>query len=287
MNSFYSILKLSPNIATEDSVAIGMLLFDGKKFRTYFSDKKKRLANNLLDDKNVNVNFIVNQIIEKCNAVNSDKEELKLFYKFDKLSEISYFDYLSNYSNGIIQFSKPKPLYEEMNDIAFEKLINFLFNEPLYKNYLVASSELSLYRNVVERKLINKVDKKVHTHYKFKPEVFPSIYFSYEMDCIGLNGSLIGAKSLPFDKSAQSLDKNISHYFTLISSLTSKYNKSLKDNNFYLISEEPEKIGSKEHKLWESVRYNELISVIHPEESNIVADKIIEKKAAKFLEELN
>lgn len=286
MNSFYSILKLSPNIATEDSVAIGMLLFDGKKFRTYFSDKKKRLANNLLDDKNVNVNFIVNQIIEKCNTVNSDKEELKLFYKFDKLSEISYFDYLSNYSNGIIQFSKPKPLYEEMNDIAFEKLINFLFNEPLYRNYLVASSELSLYPNVVERKLINKVDKKVHTHYRFKPEVFPSIYFSYEMDCIGLNGSLIGAKSLPFDKSAQSLDKNISHYFTLISSLTSKYNKSLKDNNFYLISEEPEKIGSKEHKLWESVRYNELISVIHPEESNIVADKIIEKKAAKFLEEV-
>ncbi|MEO2060819.1 MAG: DUF3037 domain-containing protein [Mesonia sp.] len=286
MNSFYSILKLSPNIATEDSVAIGMLLFDGKKFRTYFSDKKKRLANNLLDDKNVNLNFIVNQIIEKCNAVNSDKEELKLFYKFDKLSEISYFDYLSNYSNGIIQFSKPKPLYEEMNDIAFEKLINFLFNEPLNKNYLVASSELSLYRNVVERKLINKVDKKVHTHYKFKPEVFPSIYFSYEMDCIGLNGSLIGAKSLPFDKSAQSLDKNISHYFTLISSLTSKYNKSLKDNNFYLISEEPEKIGSKEHKLWESVRYNELISVIHPEESNKVADKILEKKAVKFLTEV-
>lgn len=286
MKSFYSILKLSPNIATEDSVAIGILLFDGKKFRTFFSDKKKRLANNLLDDKNVNLNFIVNQIIEKCNAVNSDKEELKLFYKFDKLSEISYFDYLSNYSNGIIQFSKPKPLYEVMNDIAFEKLINFLFNESLYKNYLVASSELSLYRNVVERKLINKVDKKVHTHYKFKPEVFPSIYFSYEMDCIGLNGSLIGAKSLPFDKSAQSLDKDISHYFTLISSLTSKYNKSLKDNNFYLISEEPEKIGSKEHKLWESVRYNELISVIHPEESNKVADLILEKKATKFLEEV-
>ena len=285
MKSFYSILKLSPNIATEDSVAIGLLLFDGKKFRTYFSDKKKRLANNLLDDKNVNLNFIVNQIIEKCNTVNSDKEELKLFYKFDKLSEISYFEYLSNYSNGIIQFSKPKPLYEEMNDIAFEKLINFLFNEPLNRNYLVASSELSLYRNIVEKKLINKVDKKVHTHYRFKPEVFPSIYFSYEMDCIGLNGSLIGAKSLPFDKSAQSLDKDISHYFTLISSLTSKYNKSLKDNNFYLISEEPEKIGSKEHKLWESVRYNELISVIHPEDSNKVADLIVEKKAAKFLDE--
>ncbi len=285
MKSFYSILKLSPNIATEDSVAIGMLLFDGEKFRYFFSDKKKRLANKLLDDKSVNVNFIVNQIIDKCNTINFDNEELKLFYKFDKLSEISYFDYLSNYSNGLIQFSNPKPLYEEMNDMAFERLINFLFNESLHKYPKVDDSfHLQRSMELIERNLINRVDKRIHTHYKFKPERFPSIYFSYEMDCIGLNGSLIGAKSLPFDKSAQSLDKDISHYFTLISSLSSKFNKSLNDNNFYLISEEPEKIGSKEHRLWESVRYNELINVIHPEESNKVADQILEKKAAKFLD---
>lgn len=284
MKSFYSILKLSPNIATEDSVAIGMLLFDGEKFRYYFSDKKKRLANNLLDDKSVNVNFIVNQVIDKCNSINSDKEELKFFYKFDKLSDISYFDYLSNYSNGLIQFSKPNALYDEVNDSAFEKLIDFFFNETIYKNLIVRDDEFAMSRDIIERKLINRVEKKVHTHYKFSPEIFPSIYFPFEMDCIGKNGSLIGAKSLSFDKSLQLLDKDISHYFTLISSLTSKYNKSLKDNNFYLISEEPDNVGSKEHKLWESVRYNELIKVIHPEESNKVADKIIAKKAIKFLD---
>ena len=283
MKSFYSILKLSPNIATEDSVAIGMLLFDGVKFRYFFSDKKKRLAYNLLNDKNVNLNFIINQIIEKCNSINDDKEELKFFYKFDKLTEVSYFNYLSNYSNGLIQFSKPKPLYEAINDEGFEKLINFLFEEDLHKSDALVD-RFSESTNIIERKLINKVDKRVHTHFKFKPEVFPSIYFPYEMDCIGLNGSLIGAKSLSFDKSLQLIDKDISHYFTLISSLTSKYNKSLKDNNFYLISEEPANIESKEHKLWESVRYNELISVINPEESNQVADLIIEKDAIKFLD---
>lgn len=285
MNSFYSILKLSPNIATEDSVAIGVLLFDGKKFRSYFSDKKKRLANSLLNDKNVNVNFIVNQIVEKCNNVNSDKEELKLFYKFDKLSDISYFDYLSNYSNGLVQFSKPKMLREEITDVTFNKLINFLFNESIFKELKVERNSLLHHSSaLIETKLINRVDKKVHTRYKFKPEAFPSIYFPYEMDCIGKNGSLIGAKSLSFDKSIQSLDKNISHYFTLISSLTTKYNKSLKDNNFYLISEEPENIQSKEHRLWESVKYNELISVIHPEESNAVADLILSKNATTFLD---
>ncbi|MAN58341.1 MAG: hypothetical protein CMC08_00720 [Flavobacteriaceae bacterium] len=284
MKNFYSILKLSPNIATQDSVAIGMLLFDGFKFRCYFSEKKKRLASNLLDNKNINLNFIVNQIIEKCNSINSDKEELKFFYKFDKLSEVSYFDYLSNYSNGLIQFSKPKLIYDEVDDNSYEKLIHFLFKEPVYKTNAISHNPFKFTKDVIEKNLISKVDKNVHTHYKFKPEVFPSIYFPYEMDCIGLNGSLIGAKSLSFDKSLSVIDKNISHYFTLISSLTSKYNKSLKDNNFYLISDEPNEVGSKEHKLWESVRYNELISVINPEESKKVAELILDKKAAKFLD---
>jgi hypothetical protein len=265
-----------------------MLLFDGKKFRCYFSEKKKKLANNLLDDKNVNLNFIFNQIAEKCDSINIDNKELQLFYKYTNLLDISYFNYLSNYSNGILQFSKPNLLYESIDDLGFEKLVNFLFKETPFK---IDSNEIlidtfSLSKNVIEKKLLNKVAKIVHTNYRFKPELFPSIYFSFEMDCIGKNGSLIGAKSLSFDKSSQSIDKDVSHYFTLISSLTSKFNKSLKDNNFYLITEEPKSIASKEHKLWESVRLNELITVINPEESEVVAKLIISKKATKFLEEV-
>lgn len=139
-------------------------------------------------------------------------------------------------------------------------------------------------KRIIEKKLINRVQNRVHTNYKFKPELFPSIYFSYEMDCIGLNGSLIGAKSLSFDKSIQSLDKDISHYFALISSLSSKYNKSLNDNEFYLISEEPKEIDSKEHKFWESVKLNKIIKVIDPEESGQVAELIIKENSSKFLE---
>ncbi|MDP3358311.1 MAG: hypothetical protein Q8S41_03080 [Lutibacter sp.] len=282
MKSFYSILKLSPNIATEDSVAIGMLLFDGEQFRCFFSDKKKRLVNSLLDEKNVNLNFIISQIMEKCNEINNDKNELQFFYKYEKLTDLNYFNYLSNYSNGLIQFSKPNMLYEKLDDTGFDKLINFLFKETLYKieppvdNFLVI-------KDIINRKLLTKVSNRVHTNYKFNQEKFPSLYFSFEMDCIGLNGSLTGAKSLSFDKSLQVIDKDISHYFTLISSLTSKYKKSLEDNNFFLISEEPESNSSKEHKLWESVSYNKLITVINPEESDRVAELIIKNNSAKFL----
>lgn len=283
MKSFYSILKLSPNIATEDSIAIGLLLFDGENFRTYFSASKKRLANKLLDDKNFSLSFIIEQIIEKCEELNKDKKDLQFFYKSERFIDISYFEYLSNYTNGIIQFSKPNVLYNKVDESEFNKLIEFLFNESAWAQ-LPVSSVFDRSIEIIEKKLIDIVQNKVHTNYRFTPESFPSIYFNYEMDCIGLNGSLVGAKSLSFDKPIPSLDKNISHYFTLISSLSSKFNKSLKNNNFYLISEEPKAIGSKEHKLWESVKLNEIIKVINPEESGQVVDVIMDKNAAKFLE---
>src|SRR5690554_3195369 len=195
MKSFYSILKLSPNIATEDSIAIGLLLFDGENFRTYISSGKKRLANKLLDNKNLSLNFIIGQIIEKCDELNNDKKDIQFFYKSERFQDISYFEYLSNYSNGIIQFSKPNVLYDKVDENEFNKLVAFLFNEPAS----VQSKASSVYDRsleIIEKKLINKVQDRVHTNYRFTPELFPSIYFNYRMDCIGLNSSLVGAKSL-------------------------------------------------------------------------------------------
>lgn len=284
MKSFYSIVKLSPNIATEDSVALGVLFFDGTKFHYFFSNSKKRFAKSLFSHKNVDLKFIIHQIQERCDLINADQEENKVFYNYQNFSKASYFQYLSNYSNGLLQFSKPRAFFPKSNESSFEKLVGFLFKEPLNKPEIVADEKNEATQRLIEDKLINRVNDQVHTHYKFNAEKFPSIYFSYEMDCIGQNGSLIGAKSLSFKKSFQTIDQTISHYFTLISSLTSKYNRSLESNNFFLISGEPSEIEGKEHKLWESIKYNKLIDVIDPEESDKVADLIVEKKANKFLD---
>jgi len=86
-------------------------------------------------------------------------------------------------------------LYDKVDENEFNKLVAFLFNEPAS----VQSKASSVYDRsleIIEKKLINKVQDRVHTNYRFTPELFPSIYFNYRMDCIGLNGSLVGAKSL-------------------------------------------------------------------------------------------
>ena len=285
MKKFYTIIKLAPNKAAGDTVAIGMLLFDGSKLKYYISDKKKNIALKLLNDKNIDIDFFLKQITNKCDVINNDIDESNLFNKYDKISDVSYINYLSNYSNGLLQFSKPNIFFDEVDDLKFNNLINLFFNETTIKNEILIHNEIN-YELIVQNELIEKVNNKIHTNYKFTPTNLNSIYFPFEMDCIGLNGSLIGAKSMSFEKSKTTLDKNLSHYFTLISTLSRKYNKSLKDNKFYLITEEPSEINSEEHNVWESIIKNELVTLIHPEQSNIVADLVFEKNAGKFLEEV-
>ncbi len=284
MKSFYSILKLSPNIATQDSVAVGVILFDGKNLLQYFSDKKLKFAKKIISNSSVDFDFIINQIKENLQIHNSQNDKTKLFNQSDEFSNPSFFDYLNKYSNGLLQFSKPKFMFNDENSFDFENLVNHLFNESLYKEAIKLDDNFIRFKELINTKLISKVEKQVHVNYKLSPKLFPSIYFNYEMDCLGLNGSLIGAKSLTFDKTLQVIDKDISHYFTLISNLSNTYNKSLKENDFYLISEEPQNIDSKEHILWESINNNDLLKVIHPEESDKIANVIVEKKASKFLD---
>ena len=285
MKKFYTIIKLAPNKAAGDTVAIGMLLFDGSKLKYYISDKKKNIALKLLNDKNIDIDFFLKQITNKCDVINNDIDESNLFNKYDKISDVSYINYLSNYSNGLLQFSKPNIFFDEVDDLKFNNLINLFFNETTIKNEILIHNEIN-YELIVQNQLIDKVNNKIHTNYKFTPTNLNSIYFPFEMDCIGLNGSLIGAKSMSFEKSKTTLDKNLSHYFTLISTLSRKYNKSLKDNKFFLITEEPTEINSEEHNVWESIIKNELVTLIHPEQSNIVANLVFEKNAGKFLEEV-
>lgn len=286
MKKFYTIIQLAPNKAAGDTVAIGMLLFDGSKLKYYISEKKKSIALKLLNDKSIDIDFFIKQITNKCDVINNDIDERNLFNKYDKISDVSYINYLSNYSNGLLKFSKPSIFFDEVDDFKFNNLINLFFNENVIKTEILIHNDVN-FEAIVQNELIEKVNNKIHTNYKFSPTNLNSIYFPFEMDCIGLNGSLIGAKSMSFEKSKITLDKNLSHYFTLISTLSRKYDKSLMDNKFYLITEEPSVINSEEHIVWESINKNELVTLIHPEQSNIVVDLVFERNAHKFLEEVS
>ena len=276
MNGFYSIVKICPNIAVEDSIAIGVVLFDGSKFRYHFSDKKKRVAARLLAFPIKSLTFYTKQLTIKCEELNQQNQQL------DK----GYFDYLHQYSNGILQFSSPNPIVGLFNDEQFLNLINVLFDHELVETIdEFKETDTILAERSIQDKLIEPIHKKVHTNYTFTPSRFPDIYFSIKMECIGRNGALIGARHQNFELNETTLDKHLSHYLALIPTLSNKYKQSLAKNKFYLIAEEPTRLNSPQYKIWDAAHKNELLTIIHPNEVAKIASEIEEKKAGWFLED--
>lgn len=120
MKSFYSLIKICPNTLSGDIITIGIILFNKCDYLVKFSDTKKNIAKSLVNiDKDL-IDFLSDEIKNKCNENN----EFKI--KFD------YFNYLSDYSNGLLKLSKPNTISLELA----EKNLDMLFH------YFVESEKL-------------------------------------------------------------------------------------------------------------------------------------------------
>lgn len=284
MQTFYSIIKIAPNTMTDDSLSIGLLAWDGSKYWLQFSEEKKSGVKRLIHQNSEVVDFAVKQITQQINKLNKDitKGKQELFPLTDLLSS-DYFSYLNSYSNGLLRFSKPSFLNETINKENFLKLFVMFIDQNVINDTISKQKSDKKFLTIIKERLINKVSGKIHTEIKIDNKILPSLYFPYEMDCLGMNGVLVGAKSIPFEQSYETIDKNISHYITLISLLSGKYNKDIKKNNFFLIADEPSQIKSHEHKIWESFINNPLFKVIDAEQVETVTDIVESTKASKFL----
>jgi hypothetical protein len=285
MQTFYSVIKIAPNTNTDDSLSVGLLACDGIKYWLQFSEERKNGIKRLIEHNADAVEFAIKQLtvyVLKLNkALNKAEKE---FFPLETLLNSEYFNYLNAYSNGLMRFSKPTILYDEINKLSFGKLFSLLIDKSVEKETISKDNSEKKFLSIVKTQLISKVSDKIHTEIKIDNKILPSMYFPFEMDCIGMNGALVGAKAIPFNKSFETIDKNISHYSYLISLLSSRYNKEIKKNNFFLIADEPKTINSPEHKTWENIFVNPLFKLINSEQLKSVTDVIESSKATRFLE---
>lgn len=279
MKFYYSILKISPNTASGDSVSIGLLAFDKNEAIISFSESRKLLAKKMMPADLVD--FFCKQLTNKVKELNKlHQSNFTSLFEKDFVFDSAYIDYLSNYSNGALQLTKSNVFLKELNDTSF----NFLFETLIDKVEIKHSpkKKATNIRRLIEEKLINRVKDKVHTDIKLDHNLIPNLFFSYDLDCIGKNGVLIGAKSVDFTATKNTLDNTISHYSNLIALLSINLNKDIVKNKFYLIAEEPINLESPEYGLWDTIQTNPLFKVIHPEQSELVAENIEKSKATKF-----
>ena len=284
MKTYYSIIKVAPNSLVGDSISIGMILSDDDKFFVKFSNSKIRIAKSLLGEKKRFLDFFISKIDNSIKSIQFKNTEEDLF-KFPNKINSDYLFYLNRYNQNIIQYDEPKYIKEKNTQDTLDKLYSLMIDkDDIQKLKIIKNEQIERVTEIINRKLINRVKDKVHTHIKFTDKYIPSLYFNYEMDCIGLNGVFTGAKSVNFNQTEPTIQKEISNYYALSTMLENLHGRYGKKNNFYLISDEPETISSKEHLLWTKLKKGKKFKVIFSEEADLVARKIEETNAKTFLE---
>ena len=282
MNSFYTIVKIARGQTSHDSIAIGLIAFSDDRYEILFSDRKIKIARTLLGDDSDLIEFFETQLINWIDSLNKSLVTSESLIFPEKTIGADYFDYLSRYSNNLIQFSQPFLLERKINSADFNELFSLLIDNE-NQIHLEKNVNYADFTERIRTNLIDEVKDKVHVYAKLTEKEIPSLYFPFDMDCIGMNGVITAAKSIDFNRTELSIDRNLSHYFQVSSLIVRSYGKAKMDNNFFLIADEPKTINSKEHQIWEKLKKQQQFVLISSEESGLVTSKINETKAHKFL----
>jgi hypothetical protein len=124
MNTFYSIIKIAPNSASVDAIAIGLIAYNGSIFKVKISNWKIGIAKRLLNNEKQIIDLMKKQILEKISEINQNSTKSP-----NQIFNSSYFAYLANYSNGMLQFTAPNPIdKEKLNEEDFENLYQLMID---------------------------------------------------------------------------------------------------------------------------------------------------------------
>ncbi|MHB8335802.1 MAG: hypothetical protein ACYDEE_00095 [Ignavibacteriaceae bacterium] len=281
MNSFYSLIKISTNPTSGDQITVGLLLKTENRFFLKFSDRRIAVSLRLRDEEDRFFSFFKNQLENRISEFNSNSSKIKseLFPPQSFLTS-DFFSHLKKSSNNLIQFSEPSIVSGDFSEEQFNKLYEIFVEKIPVTLSQESNKDEKLYINV-EQKLIHKVEKKVHTNYDITPKIVPSLNFSYKLDCLGKNGSIISAKSLDFNFTPQTIERYLVRYEVVLSKLSEIYGNG--GNKAFIIADEPTIKNSENFNIWEAIKKSPFFEVKSSDNANEIADYIEQKNARMFL----
>jgi hypothetical protein len=160
MKTFYTIIKIASNTLAGDSLSIGLLMHNGRKFWLQFSEERKAVAKKLLANKADIVDFVTKQIKDKVEEMNGslNAADHSLFSGEGVLNAEKLL-HISNYSNGVVRFSEPAFLNDKVNDEKFQQLFTLLVDKPSQKIKPVVDERDIVFREKIQTNLIERGSK--------------------------------------------------------------------------------------------------------------------------------
>jgi len=313
MKSFYSILFFVTRPVLDEKISIGLFgVCDQKVFFRYSLDKLK-ITKDLTYSNTFNIiksslnsfdGYFNYKFIEDDNLLFKLKPldhylgappfsfELKGIddpkSEFDKALSTKlnykYFEYLNNYTNNSLQFSKPKTIDAELNEELFEILFKkFVFESKENKENKTEKKEAITH--TIKSKINPKIEDRVNIDINLTSDNIKNLIVPTSVWFIGKNDTEVTGEIIDFNKRTYDLENTISKYLNLIRALKDSKGKHLKrfDPKHFLVGKEPDKSNSINHKIWKELHVLEQIDYVSTNETGKIKSYLEEHDVEPFL----
>lgn len=276
MNSFYTVLYVQTNPFVNERFSIGLLLTDNDKTMFEYSFKKLKHLKHILRDK---AYMLIRECIKNIDCLVEENKEQTPPSLFNdtkvnhRMFSSEYLSYLADYSNNLLQFSKPAifdlPTNKKNFDVLFGKYV--FLNESDEK---VVEKKVDV-KKIVQRDLYPKIRENVNIDFNLKPDHVEHLIFPVKVSFIGLNGIPVTGKAIDFGKRSHDVENDIGRYFTLIKA----FELSKQPGKHFLIGDLKAK---NRQSLWKNIRKQKIFDIVPFDETELISDYIIKQGVIPF-----
>lgn len=279
MESFISIISIQTNSLTNENVVVGLVAVYGKAVYFDYSKSKLSLAQKISGSQElVTLTKSALQKIEKqVKSVNNSQKSLFSNSHFN----ISYFEYLNQYSAGAVKFSVPFQLNKKMDQSSFSDYYEKFVGEKLIKKVQNYSFKSSVKKYFDKEGLNEKAD----LSYKLNPNTYKGIFSEATLPLITKNGSVTAVQLVDFSASKDVCAKNLylstNVFYSLNSYCKQKLNTSM--GKMKIVFEEPD-LKSESHKVFQLAKNesSDIFEFIQKEELDVFTDQILDYNYVTF-----
>jgi hypothetical protein len=285
MKTFLSLLSIKTNNFSDEKVVVGLLAVSSEQIFYSYSKVKLKAVSKISNEENLSsfAETILNQIQKKINKIDKEViiQQTKLYQK-NKFFSDEYFSYLSDYNNGVLNFSKPYEINYNFNTKDFEKYFkNFvgdILNSEVKKEKITFSKKIKPYFKK------EGLDEKADINYTLNSSDFKGILKDFQMPLITKNGNINALQVIDFSMHPNTITHNL--YETKIAyealcSFSPSINSSVDKIN--VAFEEPE-LKSEQYKLLDLAlkEYKDVFKFITSDKVDSLTDKILNSDNKKF-----
>lgn len=282
MDTFFSIVYITLNASLKERISTGMIMSNGKETKFRFSKTKLNIIKPLIPTQNhYFLKSYFKNIEKEIASIKEDKSQLGFqIHKSNNWVNESYFNYLSRYSNNIVQFSKPEKISLNIDDASFNTIYNKYVFESVIENIKPTIKEDINY--LVRNNLYSKIETKVNIDAKIDPSEFTELISPVNVNFIGKNGKIVSGQTIDFKKRYFDLERDLNKYISFTKAVDYQFGKG----HYFLVGKEPsKKINAKNHTIWKHIFESRIVEYVNLNETNKIVDYIDSENVTPFFSE--